>query len=152
GLTLAPEGGAHQSVITPLIGIGQPGLTAFEPAFVDELAVILAWSLAHLQADDGGGVYLRLTTRPIDQPARELTPALRDQVVLGGYWLIPPGVDTDVAIICTGAVTPEAIAAQEAIRDDIPGAGLMVVTSADRLHADWLAAMRARSGGDRSAL
>ncbi len=37
GLTLAPEGGAHQSIGTPLIGIGQPGLTYFEPAFVDEL-------------------------------------------------------------------------------------------------------------------
>ncbi len=151
GLTLAPEGGAHQSVITPLIGIGQPGLTAFEPAFVDELAAILAWSLAHLQADDGGAVYLRLTTRPIDQPARELTPALGDEVVRGGYWLIPPGADTDVAIIATGAVTPEAMAAHEAIGDDIPGAGLMVVTSADRLHGDWLAAMRARAAGDRSA-
>jgi pyruvate dehydrogenase E1 component len=151
GLSLAPEGGAHQSVITPLIGIGQPGLTAFEPAFVDELAAIVAWSLAHLQAEDGGAVYLRLTTRPVDQPARELTPALRDEVVRGGYWLIPPGPETDVAIVSTGAVTPEAIAAVAAIRDDIPGAGLLVVTSADRLHDDWLAAMRARSTGERSA-
>src|SRR5207248_8419516 len=101
--------------------------------------------------DDGGAVYLRLTTRPVDQPARELTPALRDAIVRGGYWLIPPGPDADVAIIGTGAVTPEAIASHEAIREDIPGAGLMVVTSADRLHSDWLAAMRARSAGDRAA-
>ncbi len=73
GLSLAPEGGAHQSVITPLIGLGQPELTAFEPAFVNELAVILAWSLGHLQESDGGSVYLRLSTRPIEQPKREMT-------------------------------------------------------------------------------
>ncbi len=91
GLSLAPEGGAHQSVITPLIGLGQPDLTAFEPAFVDELAVVLAWSLRHLQEADGGSVYLRLSTRPIDQPKREMTPALRADIVHGGYWLVPPG-------------------------------------------------------------
>ena len=89
GLSLAPEGGAHQSIITPLIGIGQPGLTAFEPAFVDELTAILAWSLPHIQADDGGAVYLRLTTRPVDQPDREMTPGFA-RVVHGGYWLIHP--------------------------------------------------------------
>ena len=77
GVSLAPEGGAHQSVITPLIGIGQPGLTAFEPAFVDELAAILTWALGHIQDDDGGSVYLRLSTRPIDQPKRAMTPELR---------------------------------------------------------------------------
>ena len=42
GITLAPEGGAHQSIAEPLIGLAQDGLAAFEPAFVDELAVILA--------------------------------------------------------------------------------------------------------------
>src|SRR5215204_7794337 len=71
GMTLAPEGGAHQSIYTPLIGIGQPGLTAFEPAHVDELAEILRWSFEHLQDGDGGSVYLRLSTRPADQPDRE---------------------------------------------------------------------------------
>ena len=49
GLTLAPEGGAHQSIVTPLIGIGQPGLTYFEPAFVDELQAIMAWGFEHMQ-------------------------------------------------------------------------------------------------------
>ena len=38
GVTLGPEGGAHQSINSPLIGIGQPGLTYFEPAYADELA------------------------------------------------------------------------------------------------------------------
>ena len=92
GLSLAPEGGAHQSVLTPLIGMGQPGLTMFEPAHVDELAEILRWSFDHMQADDGGAVYLRLSTRPIDQPERMLTPQLRAEIIAGGYWLITPAV------------------------------------------------------------
>ena len=73
GLTLAPEGGAHQSIFTPLIGIGQPSLTVFEPAHVDELAEILRWSFEHLQDEHGGSVYLRLSTRPLAQPEREMT-------------------------------------------------------------------------------
>ena len=71
GLTLGPEGGAHQSINTPLIGMGQPGLTAFEPAFADELTAMMRWSFDHLQADDGGSVYLRLTTRNIAQVPRD---------------------------------------------------------------------------------
>ncbi len=151
GLSLAPEGGAHQSVITPLIGLGQPDLTAFEPAFVDELAVILAWSLRHLQESDGGSVYLRLSTRPIDQPRREMTRALREDIVHGGYWLVPPGSEAELAIVCCGVVSPEAIEAHSQVRDEIPGAGLLVVTSAGRLHRDWLTAGRARTGGDGNA-
>jgi len=151
GLSLAPEGGAHQSVITPLIGLGQPELTAFEPAFVDELAVILAWSLRHLQNSDGGSVYLRLSTRPIDQPKREMTRALRGDIVHGGYWLVPPGHEAELAIVCCGVVSPEAIEAHCQLRDEIPGAGLLVVTSAGRLHRDWLAASRARTRGEAGA-
>jgi pyruvate dehydrogenase E1 component len=152
GLSLAPEGGAHQSVITPLIGLGQPELTAFEPAFVDELAVILAWSLRHLQQRDGGSVYLRLSTRPIDQPKRAMTPALHSDIVQGGYWFVPPGPGAELAIVCCGVVTPEAIEAHSQICDEIPGAGLMVVTSAARLHRDWLTARRARTSSDFNAL
>ncbi len=72
GVTLAPEGGAHQSVFTPLIGIGQPSLTAFEPAYIDELSAILRWSFEHIQAENGGSVYLRLSTRQLQQPERAL--------------------------------------------------------------------------------
>ncbi|HMB03585.1 MAG TPA: hypothetical protein VKP69_07575, partial [Isosphaeraceae bacterium] len=151
GLSLAPEGGAHQSVITPLIGLGQPGLTAFEPVFVDELATILAWGLRHLQDDDGGSVYLRLSTRPIDQPTRAMTPELRDAIVRGGYWLAPPGPGAELAVVCSGVLAPEAIEAHAQIREDIPGAGLLVVTSAGRLYADWRAASRARTAGDADA-
>ena len=66
GLTLAPEGGAHQSVHTPLVGMAQAGLSYFEPAFVDELAEIMRWGFEHLQQPDGGSVYLRLSTRSLE--------------------------------------------------------------------------------------
>ena len=45
GISLGPEGGAHQSIITPLIGIGQPNLLMFEPTYADELEVIFRYSL-----------------------------------------------------------------------------------------------------------
>jgi len=147
GISLAPEGGAHQSVTTPLIGLGQPGLTAFEPAFADELAAIMEWALAHMQADNGGSVYLRLSTRPIPQPARSMTATLRDAVLAGGYWLREPAPGAELAVAYAGVVAPEAIAAFEQIREDIPGAGLLAVTSADRLYAGWQAVRRARAEG-----
>jgi pyruvate dehydrogenase E1 component len=139
GITLAPEGGAHQSIGTPLIGMTQPGLTYLEPAYGDELAVMLRWSFEHLQAADGGSVYLRLTTRQIPQPERSMGPELAAAVLAGGYWLVPPRPGAELALVTTGAVVPEALAALEELRDDIPGAGLLLVTSADRLHADWRA-------------
>jgi pyruvate dehydrogenase E1 component len=151
GVSLAPEGGAHQSVITPLIGLGQPGLLTFEPAYVDELAAVLSWALRHIQDDDGSAVCLRLSTRAIAQPKREMTPELAAAVVRGGYWLEPPAPGADVAIVCAGVVTPEAVEAHSQILEDIPGAGLLVVTSAGRLHADWIAASRARTQGDAEA-
>jgi pyruvate dehydrogenase E1 component len=145
GISLAPEGGAHQSVITPLIGIGQPGLVAFEPAYVDELGVLLRWAFEHIQADRGESVYLRLSTRVIEQPFREVNGELQEQIVNGAYWLVEPAADTELAIVCSGAVIPEAIEAHRLILEDIPGAGLLVVTSTDRLHRDWLSAWRSRT-------
>ena len=142
GITLAPEGGAHQSIYTPLIGMGQPGLTAFEPAYVDELAEILRWSFEHLQADDGSAVYLRLSTNPLSQPDRTLTPDLAQAIVDGGYWLVPPGPDAELAIVACGAVVGEAIEAHRQIGEDLRATGLLVVTSADRLHSGWRAAER----------
>jgi len=134
GISLAPEGGAHQSIGTPLIGMAQPGLTSFEPAFADELAVIMRWALEHLQAPDGGAVYLRLTTRQIDQPDRASVP---DGVIEGGYWLKPPGPEADIALVFSGAVAPEVLAAASIMADDLPDIGILAVTSADRLHAGW---------------
>jgi pyruvate dehydrogenase E1 component len=143
GLTLAPEGGAHQSIYTPLIGMGQPMLTAFEPAYVDELTEILRWSFGHLQDEDGGSVYLRLSTRPVAQPPREMTGELAGAVLDGAYWLVPPGPGAELAIVACGAVVPDAVGAHAQILEDIPGAGLLVVTSPARLHRDWLRSQRA---------
>jgi pyruvate dehydrogenase E1 component len=148
GLTLAPEGGQHQSVATPLIGIGQPGLLSYEPAFVDELGVLLAYALRHVQEPEGSSVYLRLSTRPLDQPRREMTPALRQAVTEGGYWLHPPHEGAELALVYSGALAPEAMAAFEEMREDIPGAGVLAVTSPDRLHRGW----RASPGAGTSAV
>ncbi len=162
GLTLAPEGGAHQSIGTPLIGIAQDGLAAFEPAYVDELAVIMEWAFDYLQREapeeseerwhrdeKGGSVYLRLTTRPLQQPLRTLTPALREAIIDGGYWLRRPDPAADLAIVYTGAVAQEAIEAAGLLGEDQRGVGVLAVTSADRLSAGWHAAQRAREGGAR---
>jgi pyruvate dehydrogenase E1 component len=144
GVTLAPEGGAHQSIHTPLIGIGQPGLLSYEPAYVDELAVLMRFGLDHMQQPKGASIYLRLSTRSLAQPQRTLSAEQQEDIVSGGYWYAPPEQGADVAIVCMGAVTPEAIAAHESIVRDFAGAGLLVLTSPDRLHADWLAAQRNR--------
>jgi pyruvate dehydrogenase E1 component len=149
GVTLAPEGGAHQSIHTPLIGIGQPGLLSYEPAHVDELAVLMRFALEHMQQPaggprGGGSVYLRLSTRSLPQPERTLSPEQESDIIDGGYWYAPPEPGAEIAIVAMGAVTPEAIAAHESVARDFAGAGLLVLTSADRLHADWLAAQRTR--------
>ncbi len=163
GITLAPEGGAHQSLATPLIGIAQDGIAAFEPAYVDEVATIMAWAFDYMQRDgsgggdsawlrdrQGGSVYLRLSTRPIAQPKREMDQPLRDRVISGGYWLEAPEDGAEIAIVYSGAVASEALEAHRQIREDLPGAGLLAVTSADRLNAGWHAAERDRQAGNLS--
>jgi pyruvate dehydrogenase E1 component len=165
GLTLAPEGGAHQSIAEPLIGLAQDGLAAFEPAFVDELAVILRFALDYIQRDGqkdkdgelsernwlrdetGGSIYLRLSTRPIEQIQRQMTAELRQAVVDGAYWLREPGPNCQVVVAYTGAVAPEAIQAVGLMAEDRRDIGLLAVTSADRLNAGWTAAWRARERG-----
>jgi len=158
GITLAGEGGAHQSIAEPLIGLAQDGLAAFEPAYVDELAVILRWAFAYIQKnadaapsernwlrdETGGSVYLRLSTRPIEQIERAMTPDLAQQIVDGAYWLRKPGPNAQVMVAFTGAVAPEAIAAVGLMAEDRRDVGLLAVTSADRLNAGWTAAQRAR--------
>jgi len=151
GITLAPEGGAHQSIGTPLIGLAQDGLSSFEPAFVDELTEIMQWGFCHMQEDGGGSVYLRLTTRALTQPDRKMTAELRQQVLAGAYWLRPPSVNSDLAIVCCGAVTAEATTAHDAILEEIPGAGLLVVTSPDLAYQDWNQAWKKRASGKYEA-
>lgn len=152
GITLAPEGGAHQSRATTLIGMAQSGMAGFEPAFADELAVLMRHAFAWLQAPDGGSVYLRLSTRPLDQPKRVPTPDLRAAMVEGGYWLKPPGAGAKLAIVYQGAVAAEAIEAHRQIAEDMPGAGLLAVTSADRLQLGWRTAQAARRAGEAGAV
>ena len=144
GLTLAPEGGQHQSVNTPLIGIAQDRLASFEPAYADELSILMRWAFEHMQKPDGSAVWLRLSTRGLEQPERALDPAA---VVAGAYWVVPPAPGARIAIAYQGPVAPEALAAFEDLRSEEPGAGLLAVTSPDRLHAAWLTARRkARAG------
>ncbi len=161
GITLAPEGGAHQSISTPLIGMAQDGLASFEPAFVDELAVLMGFAFDYVQREGagpdedhnwlrdatGGSVYFRLSTRPLAQPQRTLTDTQKRHMVDGAYWLREPGPNAEVVIAVQGAVTPEAIEAVGLIAEDRRDVGLLAVTSADRLNAGWTAAARAREHG-----
>ncbi len=161
GVTLAPEGGAHQSVGTPLIGMSQDGLAAFEPAFADELAVIMEWAFDYMQRDGdgdpdertwlrdetGGSVYLRLSTNPIEQPGKRRDAAFRQGAIDGAYWLREPGPSCEVVIAYQGAVAPEAIRAAGFVAQGRRDIGVLAVTSADRLNAGWTAAQRARARG-----
>jgi len=161
GVTLAPEGGAHQSIGTPLTGIAQDGLAAFEPVFADELAIIMEWAFDYLQRsgdadpdertwlrdETGGSVYLRLTTNPIEQPGKRVNEAFRQGAIDGAYWLREPGPNCDVVIAYQGAVAHEAIKAAGMLTETRRDVGVLAVTSADRLNAGWTAAQRARVRG-----
>jgi len=161
GITLAPEGGAHQSIATPLIGMAQDGLAAFEPAFVDELAVIMRFAFDYMQRggesepsertwlrdETGGSVYLRLSTRPVEQIKRAMSADLERDILDGAYWMRRPGPNAEVVVVYTGTVAPEAIEAVGLMAEDRRDAGLLAVTSSDRLNAGWTAAARARERG-----
>ncbi len=165
GVTLAPEGGAHQSIGSPLIGMSQDGIAAFEPAFVDELSVIMEWAFDYMQRDGegdpdertwlrdetGGSIYLRLSTNPIEQPGTRHDDAFRQGAVDGAYWLRKPGPNCEVVIAYQGVVAPEAIKAAGALSQSRRDVGVLAVTSADRLNAGWTAAQRARSRGNSAA-
>jgi pyruvate dehydrogenase E1 component len=143
GLSLAPEGGQHQSVNTPLIGMAADRLASYEPAYVDELAVMLRWAFVHMQAPDGSAVWLRLSTRALLHKARTLDEAA---VIAGAHWVVPPCAGAAIALAYQGPLAAEAEAAFETLREDVPEAGLLAITSPDRLYAGWLAAQRARRG------
>jgi pyruvate dehydrogenase E1 component len=148
GISLAPEGGAHQSVATPLIGIGQPELLSFEPAYADELAEILRFAFAYLQSDDGSSVYLRLSTRTVEQPERAMTEELKTAILAGGYWLRQPAPGAELALVGAGAIVPELMDAADTLADDLPDLGILVITSADRLLEDWRAVQERRAQGE----
>jgi len=161
GVSLAPEGGAHQSIATPLIGMSQDGLASFEPAFVDEMAIIMSWAFDYMQREGegdpdertwlrdetGGSVYLRLSTRTLEQPTRDVDDRFEQSVLDGAYWLRKPGPNCEVIVAYQGTVATEAIAAAGMIGGDRRDVGVLAVTSADRLNAGWQAAQRARMRG-----
>jgi pyruvate dehydrogenase E1 component len=165
GVSLAPEGGAHQSIGSQLIGISQDGLASFEPAFLDELSVIMDWSFDYMQRDGdgdpdertwlrdetGGSVYLRLITRPLEQPLRREDAAFRQGVIDGAYWLRKPGPNADVVLAYQGCVAPDVIAAAGRIGEVRRDIGVLAVTSVDRLNAGWTAAQRGRRRGLKKA-
>jgi pyruvate dehydrogenase E1 component len=134
GVSLAPEGGAHQSITTPSIGIEQPGCVTYEPAFAIDVEWSLLACLARLGRPDGTSAYLRLSTRPVDQglAAVPADPAAREarrrQAVAGAYRLRRTQ-QPRVTIAAMGAIVPEALAAAE--RLDAAGipADVVCVTS-----------------------
>jgi len=139
GITLGPEGGAHQSINTPLIGMGQPNLLSYEPATTDELLEIMKFSFGWMQEPKGSSIYLRLSTRTLPQPERELSYALKSDIVEGGYWHGDgPSADTKCVVVFAGAILPEVQEAMERVRATVdPQAALLQVTSTDRLQSGW---------------
>ncbi|MCW2679514.1 MAG: Transketolase central region [Frankiales bacterium] len=139
GVTLAAEGGAHQSITTPSIGLETPGVTAYEPAFAVEAEWCLLDALSRLGRPGGESAYLRLTTRPLDQALCALPddPAEREQrrrdVLAGGYRLRTVEGDPDVVLAVVGAVVPEALQAADRLTELGVQADVSVVTSYDRL-------------------
>jgi pyruvate dehydrogenase E1 component len=143
GITLGAEGGAHQSINPPLIALGQPGLRHYEPAYADELAAMMEYAFRLIDDPAGESTYLRLSTRTITQVERP-DDSWREGALQGGYWLRPPAPGAEAAIVAMGAVMPEALAAWDELSADIPGLGLLAITSPDLLHRGWTAAQAAR--------
>ena len=150
GITLGPEGGAHQSINPPLIALGQPGLRHYEPAFADELAAMIEEAFRLIDDPEGESTYLRLSTRSIQQVERN-NDEWREGALAGGYWLREPRANAEAAIIAMGAIMPEALAAWDELKDEVPGLGLLAVTSPDLLHRGWTAAQAKRWKGEREA-
>lgn len=152
GVTLAPEGGAHQSITTPSVGLEQPGLVTYEPAFAIDVEWTLLASLARLGRAGGTSAYLRLSTRPVDQSLAEVPgdPVARDrrreQVVAGAYRL-RRAERPNVTIAAMGAVVPNALAAAGALAEQGIGADVICVTSPGLLFQAHLA----RQGAQVSA-
>ena len=155
GITLAPEGGAHQSTITPSIGLELPGLAYAEPAYARALDWLLCDGLAGLARPDGSSLYLRLSTRPVDQApfaaavARLGEERLRADVLAGGYRLREPSSGPAVVVLAAcGPVLPEVLAAADLLEDEGAPALVLDLTSPDRLYRSWRTSLQsaARSG------
>jgi pyruvate dehydrogenase E1 component len=140
GVSLAPEGGAHQSIVTPSIAIGQPGCTGWEPAFGQDLEWTLLQALSRLGRPGGESAYFRLSTRPIEQAlAGDPSDDRRRLVLAGGYPLRLAEGRPRLTLVGMGAVMPEVVHAAEELGD---GVDVLCVTSADLIFR----ALRARAG------
>ena len=137
GVTLAPEGGAHQSIITPSVGIEQPQCVAWEPAFGQDLEWTLLRALSALGRADGTSAYFRLSTRPLDQalagvprdpPGREQR---HRQVLAGGYRLRTAARPPAVTLVAVGALVPEALAAADELDEAGIACDVVCLTSPD---------------------
>ena len=134
GVTLAPEGGAHQSITTPSTGIEVPGLLAYEPAFAQDLEWVLLHAISRLGRPDGSSSYLRLSTRGIDQSLAAVPedPAARarrrEQAVAGGY-LLRAAEDPQVTLVGMGAMLPEVLAAADRLEQQGTPVDVVCLTS-----------------------
>jgi pyruvate dehydrogenase E1 component len=155
GVSLAPEGGAHQSIVTPSIGLEQPRCLAWEPAFLQDLEWVLLHALSRLGRVDGESAYVRLSTRPVDQSLAGVPPegparsARRAGVLAGGYRLrLAAEAPPRVVLAGMGAVMPQVLAAC----DELSGSGIAVdvvcITSADLLYRAVQARAGLRDGDD----
>ena len=138
GVTLSHEGGAHQSIITPNIGISQPNLSYYEPSFADELNLLIFWALNNIQKKKGKSVYLRLSTKKLLQPKRELTNLIKDDIINGGYWFKNNYKELDLLIVTTGVIIGEVINCLNTLKEENLNIGVFVVTSPDELYKDWV--------------
>ncbi|BBC38489.1 Pyruvate dehydrogenase E1 component [Streptomyces graminofaciens] len=151
GVTLASEGGAHQSITTPSLGIEQPGCVSYEPAFGIDTEWCLLAALSNLGKPDGSSAYLRLSTRPVDQSlaAVPTDPAARErrrrQTVAGAYTLRQSDRPV-VTFAVMGALVPEALAAADRLAALGHQADVVCVTSPDLLFR----ALRGRRGQEEA--
>jgi pyruvate dehydrogenase E1 component len=158
GITLAPEGGAHQSAVTPSIGLELPGLTYAEPSYARAVDWLLCDGLSRLSAIDGDSLYLRLSTRPIDQePFEHLVEqrgevAVRADVLAGGYRLSEPMArPAEVVIATCGPLVPEVLEATAELEAEGLPAIVLDLTSSDRLYREWRSTLRDATRGGRHA-
>ena len=135
GVTLAPEGGAHQSFNTPAVTMQVPGVTSWEPAFAQDLEWTLLEAMGRIGRPGGESAYFRLSTRPVDQAlARVPDDALlrerrRQQVVAGGYRITEHPANDDVTLVGVGAIMTEVCEAAERLADVGVTAGIVCLTS-----------------------
>ncbi|HEX2849423.1 MAG TPA: 1-deoxy-D-xylulose-5-phosphate synthase N-terminal domain-containing protein [Acidimicrobiales bacterium] len=150
GISLSPEGGAHQSTITASIGLELPRVTFAEPAYATALDWLLCDGLTRVaDLEHGESMYLRLSTRPVDQSpfaaalARRGEDVLHDEVLAGGYLLVDAtasaraGAAAPVTICASGPVVVEAVEAAAALADEGVAANVVDITSLDRLYRGW---------------